>query len=88
MEVLTGNKEYFPGINQIKYEGPGSVNPLAFKWYDEGKIIAGKTMKEHLRYAVAYWHSFCGTGEDPFGPGTHIYPWAESKNQLDAARER
>ncbi|MDD4143221.1 MAG: xylose isomerase [Prolixibacteraceae bacterium] len=88
MEVLTGNKEYFPGINQIKYEGPGSVNPLAFKWYDEGKIIAGKTMKEHLRYAVAYWHSFCGTGEDPFGPGTHIYPWAVSKNQLDAARER
>jgi xylose isomerase len=75
MEVLKGNKEYFKGIGPIKYEGPDSRNPLAFKWYDENKVIAGKTMKDHLRFAVAYWHTFCGTGGDPFGPGTQIFPW-------------
>ena len=88
MEVLTGNKVYFTGIDQIKYEGPGSRNPLAFKWYDENKVIAGKTMKEHLRFAVAYWHSFCGTGEDPFGPGTHVFPWDKSNDPMEAALER
>ena len=54
MEVLKGNKEYFKGIDQIKNEGPDSKNPLAFKWYDENKVIAGKTMKAHLRFAAAY----------------------------------
>ncbi len=88
MEVLTGNKEYFKGIPQIKYEGTDSRNPLAFKWYDENKIVAGKTMKEHLRFAVAYWHTFCGTGEDPFGPGTKIFPWDGASDPMDAARAR
>jgi len=88
MEVLKGNKEYFKGIDQIKYEGPESKNPLAFKWYDENKVIAGKTMKDHLRFAVAYWHTFCGTGGDPFGPGTQIFPWDGASNELDAAKER
>ncbi len=88
MEVLKGNKEYFKGIGQIKYEGPDSRNPLAFKWYDENKMIGGKTMKEHLRFAVAYWHTFCGTGDDPFGPGTQIFPWDGAADALDAARER
>jgi xylose isomerase len=88
MEVLKGNKEYFPGIGQIKYEGPDSRNPLAFKWYDENKVVAGKTMKEHLRFAVAYWHTFCGTGGDPFGPGTQIFPWDGSSDAMDAAKER
>ncbi len=88
MEVLTGNKVYFTGIDQIKYEGPGSRNALAFKWYDENKVIAGKTMKEHLRFAVAYWHSFCGTGGDPFGPGTHVFPWDKSNDPMEAALER
>ncbi|MDD4226181.1 MAG: xylose isomerase [Mariniphaga sp.] len=88
MEVLTGNKEYFKGINQIRYEGPDSRKPMAFKWYDENKIIAGKTMKEHLRFAVAYWHSFCCTGDDPFGPGTRIFPWDGASDPMDAARER
>ena len=60
MSVLIGDKEYFPGIDKIKFEGPESRNPLAFKWYDENKVVAGKTMKEHLRFAVAYWHTFCG----------------------------
>src|SRR5690554_6523249 len=88
MEVLKGNKEYFKGIGQIKYEGPDSRNPLAFKWYDENKMIGGKTMKEHLRFAVAYWHTFCGTGDDPFGPGTQIFPWDGAADAMDAARER
>ena len=88
MEVLKGNKEYFKGIDQIKYEGPESKNPLAFKWYDQNKVVAGKTMKDHLRFAVAYWHTFCGTGGDPFGPGTQIFPWDGASDDLDAAKER
>ncbi|MGE0019109.1 MAG: xylose isomerase [Draconibacterium sp.] len=88
MEVLKGNKEYFKGIGQIKYEGPQSKNPMAFKWYDESRVIAGKTMKDHLRFAVAYWHTFCGTGGDPFGPGTQIFPWDNATDVMDAAKER
>jgi len=88
MEVITGNKEYFKGIDQIKFEGAESKNPLAFKWYDENKIVAGKTMKDHLRFAVAYWHTFCGTGGDPFGPGTQIFPWDGAVDKMDAAKER
>lgn len=88
MQVLKGNKEYFKGIDQIKYEGPDSKNPLAFKWYDENKVVAGKTMKEHLRFAAAYWHTFCGTGGDPFGPGTQIFPWDGAADPMDAAKER
>jgi xylose isomerase len=88
MEVLKGNKEYFKGIGQIKFEGAESRNPLAFKWYDENRVVAGKTMKDHLRFAVAYWHTFCGTGGDPFGPGTQIFPWDGATNAMDAAKER
>lgn len=88
MEVLKGNKEYFKGIDQIKYEGPESKNPMAFKWYDADKVVAGKTMKDHLRFAVAYWHTFCGTGEDPFGPGTQIFPWVGASDKMDAAKEK
>lgn len=88
MNVLIGNKEYFKGINQIKYEGKESKNPLAFKWYNENQIVAGKTMKEHLRFAVAYWHSLCGAGGDPFGPGTKQFPWDGAKDIMDANKER
>ncbi len=88
MTILKGNKEYFPGIEKVKYEGPESKNPLAFKWYDENKMIGGKTMKEYLRFAVAYWHTFCGTGGDPFGPGTQIFPWDGASDPMDAAKER
>lgn len=94
MDYLTGDKEYFKGIGKIKFEGRDSDNPLAFKFYDENKVIAGKTLKEHLRYAIAYWHTFCGTGEDPFGPGTTVFPWdagtdpvAKAKQKMDAAFE-
>lgn len=87
-------KEFFPGIGQIKYEGPSSDNPMAFKWYDEDRVIAGKKMKDHLRFAVAYWHTFCNTGSDPFGPGTRKFPWdaasdavSRAKDKMDAAFE-
>jgi xylose isomerase len=94
MKIIKGRKEYFPGIGRIKFEGAKSDNPLAFKWYDADRVVAGKTMAEHLRFAVCYWHTFCGTGADPFGGGTKAYPWlkgadAESraKNKMDAAFE-
>ena len=94
MSVVTGNTEYFKGIGQIQYEGKDSDNPLAFKWYNKDQVIAGKTMNEHFRFAVAYWHSFCGVGSDPFGPGTQQFPWAvgtdadeRAKNKMDAAFE-
>ncbi len=94
MSVVTGAKEYFPSIGKIGFEGRESDNPLAFKWYDENAVVGGKTMKETLRFAVAYWHTFCGTGGDPFGGATHNFPWfegadadARAKNKMDAAFE-
>ncbi|HOY51048.1 MAG TPA: xylose isomerase [Prolixibacteraceae bacterium] len=88
MNYFVGNKEFFPGIGKIKFEGPDSRNPLAFKWYDENRVVGGKTMKEHLRFAVAYWHTFCGTGEDPFGPGTQIFPWDDPADLMDRNKAR
>jgi xylose isomerase len=94
MSVLLGEKEYFKGIGAVKFEGLDSDNPLSYRWYDENKIVAGKTMKEWLRFAVAYWHSFVGNGGDPFGEPTLIYPWnansdavARAKDKADAAFE-
>ncbi|MEX0778198.1 MAG: xylose isomerase [Balneolales bacterium] len=86
--VTTGDREYFKQVNKILYEGPGSDNPLAFKYYDENKVIAGKTMKEHFRFAVAYWHSFCDTGNDPFGSGPRQHPWATGSDPVDAAKNK
>ncbi|SMO72220.1 xylose isomerase [Solitalea koreensis] len=86
--VVLGNKKYFKGIDQIKYEGASSDNPLAYRWYDENKVVAGKTMKEHLRFAVAYWHSFCGNGADPFGEATHVFPWNEKAGAVDRAKDK
>ena len=88
MEFFKGNKEFFPGIGKIKYEGPQSRNPLAFKWYDANKVVAGKPMKDYLRYAVAYWHTLCGDGGDPFGPGTKQFPWDTASDPIDNAKER
>ena len=92
-KAFIGAKEYFPGIGTISYEGPGSDNPLAFKVYDAEKKIGGKTMREHLRFAVCYWHTFCNAGADPFGPGTRRFPWekgdamATAEAKVDAAFE-
>jgi xylose isomerase len=88
MTIFKGNKEYFPGINQIQFEGPQSKNPLAFKYYDANQVVLGKTMKEYLRFAVAYWHTFCGDGGDPFGPGTQMFPWVGATDKMEAAKNR
>ncbi len=92
--ITLGDKEYFAGISKIQFEGRESDNPLAFKWYDENRIVGGKTMKEQMRFATAYWHTFCGTGADPFGPGTKQFPWdlkndavGRAKDKMDAAFE-
>ena len=88
MSITLGNKEYFKGIGKIKYEGLTSDNPLSYKWYNEDQLIAGKTMKEYFRFAVAYWHSFCNTGADPFGPGTKIFSWDKADNAVDRAKDK
>lgn len=82
------SKEFFKGIGRIRYEGRDSSNPLAFKFYDESRLVGNKTMKEHLRFAVAYWHSFCGNGSDPFGPGTKVFLWDSRTNALDRAKDK
>jgi xylose isomerase len=82
-----GTKDYYPGIEKIGYEGPDSKNPLAFRWYDPDAKVAGKKMKDHLRYSVAFWHSFCGDGSDPFGNATRIYPW-NTANGNDMIEQR
>lgn len=94
VKVTIGKKEYFPGIGKIPFEGPDSDNPLAFKYYDENRKVAGKLMKDHFRYAIAYWHTFCNRGDDPFGGGTQPLSWLDgsdpmevAKNKLDAAFE-
>ena len=81
-------KEYFPGIETVGYEGAGTVNHLAFRYYDENYVVAGKTMKEHFRFAMAYWHSMCNTGSDPFGPGTRTFPWDISGNQMENSKAK
>jgi xylose isomerase len=88
MSVTIGNKEFFPGIGRIRYEGPQSDNPLSYKWYDEGRLVAGKTMKDLFRFAGAYWHSFCNTGGDPFGPGTKTFPWDLASDPVQRARDK
>jgi xylose isomerase len=89
MHYTTGNhKEFFPAIGKIPFEGHGSDNPLAFTWYDENRKIAGKTMKEYFRFAVCYWHTFCNTGADPFGPGTKIFPWNASGDVIQRAKDK
>ena len=86
--ALIGNVEYYKGIGDIKYEGKNSTNPFSFKYYDPNKIVAGKTLKEHFRFAIAYWHSFCGQGTDPFGSGTQNFLWDKSQDPYQAAKDK
>ncbi|MBF4465397.1 xylose isomerase [Flavobacterium sp. LC2016-12] len=86
--IVLGNKEYYKGIGQIKFEGKESDNPLAFKYYNPGQVVAGKTMREHFKFAIAYWHTFCGQGSDPFGPGTQHFPWDQPTDAIAAAKEK
>ena len=85
MTVTTKTKPYFRNISQVKFEGPESDNPLAFRWYDENKVVAGKTMKDHFKFACAYWHSFNANGSDPFGAPTHLFDWDHSSDPLERA---
>ncbi|HPC99394.1 MAG TPA: xylose isomerase [Bacteroidales bacterium] len=86
-------KGFYPGIGKITYEGPKSKNPLAFRWYNPEEKVGGKKMKDHLRFAIAFWHSFCGDGSDPFGMETRFFPWDNAKGddkisqRLEAAFE-
>ena len=85
---LLSSKEYFKGIDSIKFEGKESDNPLAFKYYNPSQIVAGKTMREHFKFAIAYWHTFCGQGSDPFGPGTQNFAWDQSSDPIQAAKDK
>lgn len=88
MKLTTGDREYFKGIPKIKYEGKDSDNPLAFKYYDAKKKVGKKTMEDHFRFATAYWHTFCGTGGDPFGPGTKDFPWNRASEPMQRATDK
>src|SRR6201994_2613563 len=78
----------FADIPKIRYEGPQSKNPLAFKHYNPDEKIEGKTLKEQMRFSVAYWHAFRGVGADPFGPGTIVRPWEKGKDPISIAKTR
>jgi len=88
MKIVKGDKEFFKGIGQIKYEGKESDNPLAFKYYDAKRKVGKKTMEEHFRFAIAYWHTFCGTGGDPFGAPTKNFPWNKASDPVQRAKDK
>ena len=77
--------EYFSKIPEIKFEGEESTNPFAFKFYDENKKVLGKSMKEHLRFATCYWHTFTWPGLDPFGGQTFDRPWMQAGDEMKMA---
>ncbi|HEX4141869.1 MAG TPA: xylose isomerase [Candidatus Methylacidiphilales bacterium] len=79
---------HFPKIKAIRYEGPQSTNPLAFRYYNPAEKIEGKTLKEQMRFSIAYWHAFRGVGADPFGPGTIVRPWEKGKDPVSIAKVR
>ena len=86
MSYFKGEKEFFPGIGQIQFEGRESKNPLAFHYYDADKVVMGKTLKDHLRFAMAYWHTLCAEGGDQFGGGTKTFPWNDSTDAITRAK--
>lgn len=88
LDVVLGEKEFFKNVGKIKFEGRESDNPLAFHFYDENRVVGNKTMREHFRFSIAYWHSFCGTGGDPFGAATKQFPWLESTDVVGRAKEK
>jgi xylose isomerase len=87
-KIILGEKEYFKGIGKIQFEGLESDNPLAFRWYNPDQIVAGKTMNEHFKFAMAYWHTLCGSGLDPFGGPTHDFEWNNSTDALQRMRDK
>lgn len=79
---------FFPEIDKICFEGPTATNPLAFRHYNPDEVVEGKPMREHLRFSVAYWHTFRGTGADPFGPGCAVRPWEDGTDSVEMAIKR
>ena len=88
MQSTIKQTEFFKGVGQIKFEGISSDNHFAYRWYDENKIVAGKSMKDHLRFACAYWHSFNGSGADPFGEPTHLFEWDKKTDAIERAKDK
>ncbi len=88
MKTITGKKQFFKGIKRVRFEGKESDNPLAFRYYNANQKIGKKTMEQHLRFAVAYWHSFCGNGADPFGAPTKNFPWFNSSDPMQRAYDK
>ncbi|MCB0493317.1 MAG: xylose isomerase [Cyclobacteriaceae bacterium] len=88
MKVVKGEREYFKGIPAIKYEGQHSDNPMSFKFYNPKQRVGKKTMQDHLRFAIAYWHTFCGNGGDPFGAPTKLFPWLENSDPLQRGYDK
>ena len=86
MDYFKGEKEFFPGIGKIQFEGKESKNPMAFHYYDEDKVVLGKKLKDHLRFAMAYWHTLGNAGGDQFGPGTKTFPWNEPADRISRAK--
>src|SRR6187401_556387 len=79
---------FFPDIEKIRYEGPRSKNLLAYRWYNPDEMIEGKSMRDHLRFSLVYWHTFRGSGSDPFGPGTMYRPWEDGSDSVENAVRR
>ncbi|MDE0967678.1 MAG: xylose isomerase [Flavobacteriaceae bacterium] len=86
--ITIGRKEYFKGIGEIKFEGKDSKNPLSFKYYNPNQVVAGKSMRDHFKFAIAYWHSFGGKGTDPFGAETQNFLWDKSQDPIQAAKDK
>ncbi|MBQ4169641.1 MAG: xylose isomerase [Bacteroidales bacterium] len=82
------NKEYFPTVGKIPFEGKDSKNPMAFHYYDPEKVVAGKKMKDWLKFAMAWWHTLCAEGSDQFGPGTKSFPWNGDPDPVQAAKNK
>lgn len=88
MKILTGNHVFFKHVEQVQFEGVNSDNPLAFRWYDPTRVVAGRTMADHFKFACAYWHSFNGNGADPFGGPTHFFPWDKKATIMERAKDK
>ncbi len=83
-----GSKAYFPDVAPIAFEGVDSTNPLAFRYYDANRVVMGKPLAEWMRFAVSYWHGFCGNGADPFGAPTRPMPWLAAADPIQRAKDK
>lgn len=86
--IVSAGTEYFKGMGSVRFEGPESDNPFAFRWYDENRIVAGKSLKDHFKFACAYWHSFNANGSDPFGGPTLFFQWNQKSDAVERAKDK